>query len=60
MQTSLRGIAKRALEYPMPLYEASGVEEPCTRKPYAGICERGVGKPAFLSRCAPGLAWRFL
>jgi hypothetical protein len=45
IQTSLRGIAKRAWEYPMLLYEASSVEEPCTGKPSAGICERGAGKP---------------
>ena len=50
MQTSLQGIAKKACEYPVLLYEASSVEEPCTGKPYAGICERGAGKPAFLSR----------
>ena len=41
MQTSLRGIAKKAKI--MPLYEASNTEEPCAEKPHAGICERAVG-----------------
>jgi hypothetical protein len=26
----------------MFLYEASNTEEPCARKPHAGICERAV------------------
>jgi hypothetical protein len=25
------------------LYEANNTEEPCARKPHAGICERSVG-----------------
>ncbi len=40
MQTSLRGIAKKAERL---LYEANNTEEPCARKPHAGICEGTVG-----------------
>jgi len=42
MQTSLRGIAKRAKK--MLLYEANDTEEPCAGKPHAGISEGAVGK----------------
>ena len=36
----------------MLLYEANNTEEPCARKPHAGICEGAVGKLAVLPRCA--------
>lgn len=32
------------------LYEANNTEEPCARKPHAGICEGAVGKLAVLPR----------
>ena len=33
----------RLLELTELLYEASNIEEPCARKPHAGICEGAVG-----------------
>ena len=33
----------RLLELTKLLYEANNIEEPCARKPHAGICEGAVG-----------------
>ncbi|KGO33715.1 hypothetical protein JT06_12760 [Desulfobulbus sp. Tol-SR] len=43
----------------MFLYEASNTEEPCARKPHAGICEGAVGKLAVLPRC-PSLIMKLI
>ncbi len=51
MQIALRGIA-------MSLYEASNIEEPCARRPHAGICEGDAGSPAILPQFPTTTTWK--